>query len=308
MRGWISISLALLIHTGAFILTLRRVEPISTDFYSLAWWTYIFFLAGINHLRARNSLLLDKPREAVWVFLYSTPVWLLFELYNLRLGNWAYTGVPIEMYLRWPGYFIAYGTVLPGLFETETLLRNLGVFRKLRGPRLRVSRPLLGRFLLLGTLLMAAPLVRPDLFFPALWLGLIFLLEPLIYRHEPTASLLRKSEQGDYARLARLLAAGLVCGLLWEFWNYWAEAKWIYTLPHFQFWHIFEMPALGFLGFPPFALECYLLYRAFRLFRERFLQGRFWAPVALTLATAIYCILTFLAIDRLTIISFKAML
>jgi hypothetical protein len=51
-----------------------------------------------------------------------------------------------------------------------------------------------------------------------------------------------------------------VCGWLWEFWNYWAAAKWLYIFPMFQGWKIFEMPAPGFLGFPPFALECFTMY------------------------------------------------
>ena len=309
MKGWISISLSIFIHTLALVLTLRHVEPFYTDFYSLAWWTYIFFLAGINHLRARNSLFLDHPREAIWIFLYSTPVWLLFELYNLRINNWAYLGVPVEMYWRWPGYIVAYGTVLPGIFETEAFLRNLGVFRRLRGPRLRVNRALLVRFTFLGMLMMVVPLVRPELFFPLVWLGLIFLLDPVVYRRgDPEASLLGKAEQGDYALLVRLLVTGLVCGVLWELWNHWAGAKWVYTLPYFRFWQIFEMPALGYLGFPPFALQCYLLYQVFLIFRERFIYGRLWAPVLIAILTALYCAIAFLGIDLMTVTSFKATL
>ena len=37
---------------------------------------------------------------------------------------------------------------------------------------------------------------------------------------------------------------------------------------------IFEMPVLGFLGFPPFCLECFVLYQ----FARRVLWGRVWAP------------------------------
>ena len=308
MRGWVAICLALLVHAVSFLLTLHKVEPIHTDFYSLAWWSYIFFLAGVNHLRGRNSLLLDTPREALWVFLYSTPVWLLFELYNLRIHNWEYLGIPAEMYLRWPGYFVAYGTVLPGIFETERFLRNLGVARRLTGPRLRVGPALLSRFTLLGAFMMASPLIDPDRFFPWVWTGLIFLLDSLLYRRGGReASLLGKAEQGDYSLMARFLLAGLVCGFLWEFWNHFSGAKWVYTLPHFRFWQIFEMPALGYLGFPPFALECYLLYQAFRIFRERFLCGRPWTAALVAILAATYCTLAFLAIDRITIVTFKVM-
>jgi hypothetical protein len=66
--------------------------------------------------------------------------------------------------------------------------------------------------------------------------------------------------RGDWRRLWSLLASGLVCGVLWEFWNYWALSKWTYTVPYFGNFKIFEMPVLGFLGFPPFAVECWAIY------------------------------------------------
>ncbi|MBI2080877.1 MAG: hypothetical protein HYT86_03990, partial [candidate division NC10 bacterium] len=53
---------------------------------------------------------------------------------------------------------------------------------------------------------------------------------------------------------------GTICGVLWEFWNYWATAKWHYTVPITAEWKIFEMPVAGYLGFGPFAVECYLMY------------------------------------------------
>ena len=66
--------------------------------------------------------------------------------------------------------------------------------------------------------------------------------------------------RGDWRRLWSLLASGLLCGVLWEFWNYWALSKWTYTVPYFGNVRLFEMPVLGFLGFPPFAVECWAIY------------------------------------------------
>ena len=60
-------------------------------------------------------------------------------------------------------------------------------------------------------------------------------------------------------RAINLLLSGLLCGVLWEFWNYWSRAKWIYTVPIMQQWKIFEMPVPGYLGFPPFAVECFTM-------------------------------------------------
>ena len=292
------------IHLGAFGLMLQGIEPVSTYFYAFAWWTYIVFLSAVNHLRAKNSLLLDNPREFLWIFLFSTPVWLFFELYNFRLNNWEYVGIPIETYVRWPGYIISFGTVLPGLFETETLLKNLGIAREVRGRPVQVTRGLVNRLIVAGALMMLMPLWQPAFFFPMVWLGCILLLDPLLYRHdEPHASFLSQFGQGDYAFTLRLLLAAMVCGGLWEFWNFWASAKWVYTIPYLGFLKVFEMPLLGFLGFPPFALECYLFYRCFLLFRRRY-QGRRLVSAVALMVVILYCCLTFLGIDRLTIESY----
>ena len=66
--------------------------------------------------------------------------------------------------------------------------------------------------------------------------------------------------QGDGSRLTNLIASGLLCGVLWEFWNYWSRAKWHYTVPIMEQVKIFEMPLPGYLGFPAFALECFTMY------------------------------------------------
>ncbi len=51
-----------------------------------------------------------------------------------------------------------------------------------------------------------------------------------------------------------------MCGIFGEFWNYWAEAKWLYIFPILEDWRVFEMPLAGFIGFPPFAIEIFVLY------------------------------------------------
>jgi hypothetical protein len=98
---------------------------------------------------------------------------------------------------------------------------------------------------------------------PLVWAGFALLLEPLNAR-AGRASWLADLGRGDASRLVGLLGAGLVCGVLWEFWNYWAATKWTYTVPYAGHVKIFEMPVLGYLGFPPFALECFAMYHALR--------------------------------------------
>ena len=297
------------VHLAALVLLMRQEEPVYTYFYSLAWWSFLVALSCLNRSLANNSLLLDRPRKFLWVFFYSVLVWLFFEICNFRLRNWHYLGVPSELYLRWPGYFIAFGTVLPAVFEVETMLRNVGLGKRFQGWRMAARPALRSSFPFLGGLMMAASLVFPLWCFPLLWLAWILILDPLVYRlGKPSDSLLGRMEAGHYGLLLRWMVAGMICGFLWEFWNFWAGSKWYYTIPMLGFWKVFEMPLLGFFGFSAFALECYLLYQALDLFRRHRLVGRpKWTAVTLVLASA-YCFLAFYGIDRITIRTLKDML
>ena len=80
--------------------------------------------------------------------------------------------------------------------------------------------------------------------------------------------MLRDWERGWYGRTLAALAGGLTCGFLWEFWNYWALAKWVYDLPFLgvtQHYKYFEMPLVGLLGFIPFGLECWVMWQMMRI-------------------------------------------
>jgi len=113
---------------------------------------------------------------------------------------------------------------------------------------------------IVGLVGVVVPLVFPNEWFaPIIWLSFIFLLDPLnALRGWP--SIAGDLARGDWRRMLSLLASGFLCGVLWEFWNYWALSKWTYTVPYFGKIKIFEMPVLGFLGFPPFAIECWAMY------------------------------------------------
>jgi hypothetical protein len=107
------------------------------------------------------------------------------------------------------------------------------------------------------------PLIAPQhigaYLFGLVWVGFFLLLDPL-NRRLRLPSLLGDLAHGRHSLLYSLLVSGWVCGWLWEFWNYWAAAKWHYVFPIFQGAKIFEMPVPGYLGFLPFALECYVMY------------------------------------------------
>ena len=304
MSSRLKIGIPAAVHVIAFALMLLRVEPVLTFFYGLAWWSYIALIGGWNSTRAANSLLYERRGELLSFALLSVPVWLFFEAYNFRLQNWHYISVPVEPWLRFPGYPIAFATVLPGLFETRTLLSNLGFPRERKRRLLRVHRGLLVRFSILGVLMMVLPLAWPQFCFPLIWVGLIFLLDPQLYRWKDEGSLIGAAERGDYRELCGWLTAGLICGILWEFWNFWAGAKWIYTVPFVGFLKVFEMPVLGFLGFPVFALECYLILRFFKYVAPRLHPFRL---LMLAVVALLFSVAVIYGIEEWTILSYKVL-
>jgi hypothetical protein len=85
-------------------------------------------------------------------------------------------------------------------------------------------------------------------------------------------SLLGDFANGRFDRFKNLVLGGFLCGVLWEFWNYWSTAKWHYTVPIMESVKVFEMPLPGYLGFPAFALECFTMYVFVRAIAARHLN------------------------------------
>ena len=263
------IGLAILVISEA--LMLAGVRPFTTWFYSLAWWSYIFLVDQAVYQLKGNSLWVSRRREFLLLIPTSVVTWMIFDGLNVYLQNWHYVGIVEEEWLRWPGYFIAYATVLPGLFETTELLDALGLFRRNRIRPIPRSRAWYLPFTMIGVFSLYAPIFWPRYFFPLVWGGFIFLIEPVLHARGGR-SLMREWEAGSLRTFYLLLTAGLICGGLWEFWNFWAESKWVYTVPFVDWLKVFEMPILGFGGFPPFAVECYVMTNFVSLFRG----GRGW--------------------------------
>jgi hypothetical protein len=296
------IGLALTLWAAAIWGVASSREPFLTWLYHFAWWPYLLLGDGLLLLLKGESWLWDRPREFGRLLVWSVTAWLVFEFFNLFLHNWQYTGLMPQWWLRWPGYALAFATVLPGILITAQALAALGAWGRSRGrPRdLGAWQPW---SLLLGTALLILPLAFPRYAFGLIWLGFIFLLDPFC-ELLGGPSLIARWGQGERQESRCLLSAGLICGLWWELWNFPARAKWVYTLPVLNFWKVFEMPLLGYLGFLPFALECAIIYNFFKALDSRVLitpKRRRWA-YGVQLA---FWIVMFAALDAWTVISYQ---
>jgi hypothetical protein len=270
--------------------------------YFFAWYPAIACLDGLLFRLRGQSWLLTQPRKFLKMFFWSVTIWLIFEAFNLALKNWGYVAVVPVWWARWPGYALAFATVLPGVLLSAQVLDALGAWKGLKG---RPFNP--GAWqpasLLLGSALLILPLIFPRYAFPLIWGAMFFLLDPFCWLLGGD-SLIARFAAGQRREHLCLLAAGLICGLWWEAWNWFAITRWVYTLPVLNGWKVFEMPLPGYLGFPPFALECAVMYNFLIALDERVLTTPKRRRLAYMVQLAFW-ITMFAAMDAWTVISYQ---
>ncbi len=276
--AWIGVA----IMAGSEAAMLAKVEPFWSWHTPIAWTGYILFVDGLVWRRRGSSLLRNDRAEALFIAMMGVPLWVVFEMYNkYTLHNWYYVGLPDVLIVRYAGYAWAFATITLAIIETAELV---GALRDRRAPDYRRATPTRVPLdargwasVIAGAIMLLIPIVYPSTWLAApVWLGFIFLLDPL------NAAVGAESIRGDLVdkhrgRLLNLLAAGLICGFVWEFWNYWAHTKWIYNVPVPPHVKLFEMPVAGFAGFPPFAVECFVMY----VFARHWIWRGAWRRIAL---------------------------
>jgi hypothetical protein len=267
-HGWAGLGIILLAEALLF----RGVTWVATFFTPIAWTGYLLLAdAAVWSLRG-ESRLVNSRRHFFALAFWSAPLWLIFEAYNLRMANWTYVGLPENLLARCLGYGWSFATIWPAILETADLIDALAIFPERERPRAPLRSITLSGILFLGLLCVTIPVLVPapagQYLFGLVWMGFALLLDPMNYAARGR-SLLWELETGRTKTLYSLLLAGLVCGILWEFWNSWAGAKWVYVFPILQGWKIFEMPLPGYLGFPPFAVECFVMYEFLKSVRRQ---------------------------------------
>jgi len=224
--------------------------------FAICWWGALLALDGAVRLRHGTSPL---PRLRDWVACAAASVvfWDLFELLNLRLHDWWYAGLPRSPLAGAAFGALCFATVLPAVRLGAALLSpriEAGIAPARPAAR---QAPLL---LALGLTALALALAFPRAAFPLAWVFLWPLCEAWLARRGDDAprllSPLQAWRAGERRVVARLLWLALPLGLLWEGLNWRCARGWVYTVPHFEWWKLFEMPLPGYLGYLPFLLEC----------------------------------------------------
>jgi hypothetical protein len=255
------------VMVGAEVLLFSGNQFVGHWMTPIVWTGYLLFIDALVYRVSARSLLMNDRLEFLLIAIISIGSWWLFELYNaprfwksdLELW-WHYHNLEPNLWLRRLGYDWAFATITPALLETAQFFQLTLLKQQRKAPKINLNKSVLVILIAIGLAGVLAPLLYPNEWFaPVIWLSFILLLDP-INALLGLPSITGDLALGNWSRLLSLLAGGLLCGFLWEFWNYWALSKWTYTVPYLGSIKIFEMPVLGFLGFPPFAVECWAIY------------------------------------------------
>ncbi len=260
---------------GLFIIIFAEIalffdnQIIGVWFTPLVWSGYILFIDSIIYRNKGESFISHHFKEFVILLFLSVGFWLIFEGYNLFIKNWHYVNLPENLPIRYIGYCWSFSTIYPAIFETRDLLESFGIFKNCSFREFEPKRLWLIVIIFIGFIFLILPFVNPSEYYaPIVWTGFIFFLEPINYLLNG-GSFIRELKSGSSQKFLTHFTAGIICGILWEFWNFWAYTKWIYTVPYWGDVKIFEMPVVGYLGFPVFAIECYVMYSTMVIFMKK---------------------------------------
>ena len=233
------------------------------------WWGFILFLDGLVYHRTGGvSLVARRPAGVLAIAAVSTVCWYSFEYLNwFVLSNWYYPNREIFTPLGYVAWFaVAYTTVLPSIFVFYNLLTTFPALRTRwsDGPRVALQPRRLWNAFWLGVVSLAALVVWPAELFPMLWLSPLMILASVVMlagRWTPFTPLAR----GDWGPLTLIALACLGNYGLGEMWNYYSTAAnpnfWQYDVPYVGVLKVFEMPLLGYFGYLPFGVLCWVWWQ-----------------------------------------------
>jgi len=233
--------------------------PLQAHTFTPLWLSYIVLINALAWKRTGRSLLTHCPGCFLALFPVSALFWWYFEYLNRFVENWRYIGIDDFGPLRYALHAtLAFSTVLPAVISTREWLASWpGLGEGGCRPRSTPRHPKAIAAAILG--LSSAGLLGlglwPDVLYPLVWVAPLLLIVSLqVIAGQPT--LLERAGPDPWRVIALSMLAALVCGFLWELWNYHSQAKWVYGIPYVQRFHIFEMPVLGYTGYLPFGIEC----------------------------------------------------
>ena len=244
------------------------------------FWGLVLMIDGWVYVRnGGKSMVSHRAQELVGIGVSSAMGWMLFEYLNFFVDdNWYYPFANIidrETFLL---YAIIISTgLLPLAFVFYDLFNTIPVLKRrfTEGPKIILGENLKTILLVLSVLSLLGAGLFPDVLFFTLWVTPALLIG-LVLDKVGVWTPLRSIGKGNWRPTLVFALTYLAAGLCLECENYFsathvngvvtfteAPAFWRYNLPYVNRFHLFEMPILGFFGYMPFGLYCWLWWIAF---------------------------------------------
>jgi len=232
---------------------LFKIEPFASWYIPIVWYGYILFIDALVFKLKGKSLISSGLNKFLLVIMISIPIWSVYEFYNFIVQNWVYINYSLIVHL------VDFTIILPALLESRDLFMAKDWFKKTKIKRFKASKKQLSLFIFGGVFFLIIPWILPVFFFWGMWLAMFLLFDPVNYLLG-NDSFIKDFTKGRLNSFISTGLGGLLCGFFWEFWNNWAVPKWFYNIPLVDFWHVFEMPLLGYFGYIPFAWSMFSMY------------------------------------------------
>lgn len=244
------------------------------------FWGFTLMLDGWVYKRNNGrSLISIIPQELIGIGMASVSGWMIFEFLNFFIDdNWYYPMGKIidrEEFLLY-ACIISSG-LLPLAFEWYCVFQTFPKlnFRFSNGIKLVFSERLKWISLIGGLGGLFASGLFPMQLFGALWLSPPIILAVVLDKIGVWTPF-KPIGQGNWSPLLLSALTYLVTGFCLEGQNYLSAihdgqnvlftedpAYWQYSIPYVNVLHVFEMPLLGFFGYLPFGIYCWLWWIAF---------------------------------------------
>lgn len=239
------------------------------------FWGFILILDGYAYKRGGHSMMSTNPRELIGIGVASVSGWMVFDFLNFFIHmNWYY---PFGNNLD-GREFLLYALIgssgfLPMAFEWYYLLRTFEGIRNRfsNGPKWNPKLWVKILVLVLSYVMLFFMGVNPNTFFYFVWLGPVIILTYML-EFVGIWTPFRPIIQGNWSYFLIFALTFLFQGIILEFENYVSAARnaagvpilcqspafWMYHLPYVHRYCVFEMPLLGYLGYLPFSVYCWL--------------------------------------------------
>jgi hypothetical protein len=255
-----AICLSILYLIAWWILAWGRFGFLSEYAFFPLWLGYILLINIASEYLFGHSLMRKMGISFALLFLGSISLWWFFEGANSIVQNWHYVlPHPISTTHYVIEASIDFSTVIPAVMSTTYLVyqwaRKQGVGSRAR-PQLYITNKSLTLISVAGIVCFVLIWLFPREAFPLVWVAPTLILEPLADA-AGLPSWLRETGRGRYRLALACMVATFVTGICWEFWNFYSMPKWYYTIPYVGFWKVFEMPLLGYFGYPFFGLTIF---------------------------------------------------